>query len=223
MRLLLLKDVLEADCFLLLLILVHLAARLGAGLAPAREKACAGAALGLLLLLLVELDEVELLGRGARVDFGVELGLRKELLVAFHEEAAGLLVEGALGEGDDEEALDGLEDVGERPLGGVPVLLERVHADVPGGLGDVGVEDLGQEVALRRLVGKLTVDDESTAEDAAVEGGVDRAHDVGGDVGDVALLVLVKNDPVLLFGGEVGLLLGEGVEDPGVEFVLGCS
>ena len=68
------------------------------------------------------------------------------LLVVLHDEFAGLLVEGALGEGDDEEALDHLEDVVERPGRRVPVLLERVHADLAL-LGYVGMEDLGDEEA----------------------------------------------------------------------------
>ena len=73
------------------------------------------------------------------------------LLVVLHDEFAGLLVERAFGEGDDEEALDDLEDVVERPGRGVPVLLERVDADLAF-FGDVGMEDLRYEEAWR--VGK---------------------------------------------------------------------
>lgn len=68
------------------------------------------------------------------------------LLVAVHEEFAGLLVECAFGEGDDEQALHGLQDVVDRPGSGVPVLLERVDANLAL-FGDVGMEDLGDEVA----------------------------------------------------------------------------
>lgn len=68
------------------------------------------------------------------------------LLVAVHEELAGFLVECAFGEGDDEQALDRLEDVVDGPGSGVPVLLERVDANLAL-FGDVGMEDLGDEVA----------------------------------------------------------------------------
>lgn len=68
------------------------------------------------------------------------------LLVILHDEFTCGLVEGALGEGDDEEALDDLEDVVERPGSRIPVLLQRVHADLAL-LGYVGMEDLCDEEA----------------------------------------------------------------------------
>lgn len=71
------------------------------------------------------------------------------LFVVLHDELAGLLVERALGEGHYEETLDDLKDVVERPSGGVPILLERVDADLAF-FGDVGMEDLRYEEAWSR-------------------------------------------------------------------------
>ena len=68
----------------------------------------------------------------------------KVFSVVFHDEFAGVLVEGAFGEGDDEQAFDDLEDVVERPRSGVPILLQRVHANLAF-FGDVGMENLRYE------------------------------------------------------------------------------
>ncbi len=70
----------------------------------------------------------------------------KVLLVVLHDELAGSLVEGTLGEGDDEEALHDLQDVVERPGSRIPVLLQSVDADLAL-LGYVGMEDLSDEEA----------------------------------------------------------------------------
>jgi len=81
-----------------------------------------------------------------RVHLGYQAGLQKETIVVLHELFACLLVERALREGHDQEALDDLEDIAETPLLHVPVFLEGGHADVPR-RAHVRVEDLGQEVA----------------------------------------------------------------------------
>ena len=89
-------------------------------------------------------ESLELLGRG--VETGDQLGMLEVLLVILHDQLAGGLVEGALGEGYDEQALDHLQDVVERPGSRVPVLLQGVDADLAL-LGYVGMEDLGDEEA----------------------------------------------------------------------------
>lgn len=57
------------------------------------------------------------------MNLGVDLGMLAERVVVIHELTAGLLVQAGLWEGDDEQALDDLEDVFERPLSWVPVPL----------------------------------------------------------------------------------------------------
>lgn len=87
------------------------------------------------------------------MNFGQDAGAASELVVGVHEELAGLVVQRGLREGDDEEAANYLENVLENHIGG-PVALERIYAYVSVA-GDVGVVDLGQEVALRRRRGIL--------------------------------------------------------------------
>ena len=66
-------------------------------------------------------------------------------VVVLQEELARFFVERGLGVRVDEQALDGDEDVRDA-VGRLPVLLERVHADVARG-GHVRVEDLRREPA----------------------------------------------------------------------------
>ena len=68
------------------------------------------------------------------------------LLIAVHEEFASLLVECTFREGHDQQALHRLQDVVDRPGSRVPVLLQRVNANLAL-FGDVGMEDLRDEVA----------------------------------------------------------------------------
>ena len=75
-----------------------------------------------------------------------QLGVFEVLVIVVHEHLASLLVERTFGEGHDEQALDDLQDVGDRPLLGVPVLLESVHTDLAL-FGYVGVEYFGDEIA----------------------------------------------------------------------------
>jgi len=103
-------------------------------------------------------EGLELLGGG--VEAGDQFGVLEVLLVVLHDELAGLLVERTLGEGHDQQALNHLQDVVEGPGGRVPVLLQRVHADLAL-LGYVGMEDLrdeepwmGRGVPLGGLLGK---------------------------------------------------------------------
>jgi hypothetical protein len=62
-----------------------------------------------------------------------------------------------------------LENVRKTPASGVPVSLQGVDADISTGLSHIGVEDLGQEEALRRLVGEVSIDDELAPENASVK------------------------------------------------------
>ena len=57
------------------------------------------------------------------MNLGVDLGMLAKRVVVIHELTAGLLVQAGLWEGDDEQALDDLEDVFKRPLSWVPVPL----------------------------------------------------------------------------------------------------
>jgi hypothetical protein len=59
-----------------------------------------------------------------------------------------------------------LEYVGQAPLLRVPVSFQGVYADISRRLGDIRVENLGQEVSLWRLGWEVAVDDELAAENA---------------------------------------------------------
>ena len=66
-------------------------------------------------------------------------------VVVLEQELAGLFVQCRLGVGIDEQALHREKDV-TNPIGGLPVLLKRVHTNLAGRR-DVGVEDLRGEPA----------------------------------------------------------------------------
>jgi hypothetical protein len=83
---------------------------------------------------------------GSGVEAGEHFGVFEVLIVVVHEHFTCLFVEGGLGEGDDEKAFDDFKDVVEGPVGGVPVLLEGVDANLAF-FGDVRMEDFGHEVA----------------------------------------------------------------------------
>ncbi len=89
-------------------------------------------------------------------------------------------------------------------------LLERVHADLAVG-GHVGVEDLGDEVALGRLCGEALAQDELEAEGAAVVGRVARPVDERLDVADV-LLVGDEADAVQVLRRDVGDLFEDALD-----------
>ena len=91
------------------------------------------------------------------------------------------------------------------PLLRVPISLESIDADLARRLSHVGVEDLGEEMALRWRLREVTTDCQTTAEDAIGIGGPNhmsqqsnnllcRSDDVGLNVGDVAIWVLMKYD-----------------------------
>ena len=82
---------------------------------------------------------------GGRVQPSDHLGVLEVLLVVLHEHLTRLLVECALGEGDDEETLDHLEYVVEGPGHRIPILLQGINADLSL-LGYVGMEDLSYEI-----------------------------------------------------------------------------
>jgi len=82
--------------------------------------------------------------------------LAEVLAVALHEKTAGFIVEGRLGERHNKKTLDYLKDVGEGPLGWVPVSFKGVDADVTVWR-NIGVENLGEEKTFRRFGRKLTV------------------------------------------------------------------
>ena len=104
-----------------------------------------------------------------RIQTCEHLSVLEVLLVVFHKHFPGLLVQGAFGEGDDEEALDDFEDVEERPVGGVPVFLEGVDANLPL-LANVWVEYFGDEVALGRVVREVVFDGQFAPEDSSFVG-----------------------------------------------------
>ena len=81
----------------------------------------------------------------------IYLGVAEEVLVVFHELSPGLLVERALRERNNEEALDDLEDVRQGPHLRVPVSLERVHADLARANCHIRVEDLRHKVTYSRF------------------------------------------------------------------------
>ena len=127
---------------------------------------------GLIFYDLLRSHLLELLGCGPRVDLGVKLCLARELVIALHEEAAGFLVERALGERHDEEALDNAENVSKTPLLRIPIPFESIDANVAGGSGHIRVEDLRQEVALWGSLGEVGANHKLTTENASVERGV---------------------------------------------------
>lgn len=96
-----------------------------------------------------------------------DLGSAEVLVVVLHEELAGLFVERTFGERVDEETVDDAEDVSDAPIHWIPVLLERVHADVSF-VRDVRVEDLGEEVAFGRRLREVFGDLEHQLVEAAL-------------------------------------------------------
>lgn len=103
------------------------------------------------------------------MDLGIQASLIAKVFVARNEEAAGLLVEGALREGNDQEALNYLEYVRQAPFLRVPIPLQRIDANVAGRLRDIRVKNLCQEVAFRRFLGKLIVYYQLASKDTASE------------------------------------------------------
>ena len=99
----------------------------------------------------------------------IQFSLTEIVVVAFHEEAAGLLVQCTFRERHNQEASNNLQDVADIPLLRVPVLFESVHADLTTRLSHVWVENLGQKVTLRWLLREISVDLESTPEYAIME------------------------------------------------------
>ena len=71
----------------------------------------------------------------------------EELLVALHELTPCFLVQRTFGEWHNQQAFDNLENMGKRPRGGIPILLERVHANLTRRNSHVGVEYLSEKVA----------------------------------------------------------------------------
>jgi len=74
------------------------------------------------------------------MNLSVELRLREELIVAFHEQSPCFFVKGTFWEWNYEKTLDNLENMGEGPLSWVPVSLQRIDANLTGGRGDIGME-----------------------------------------------------------------------------------
>ena len=57
------------------------------------------------------------------------LGVLKVFLVVFHEHFASLFVESTFGEGYNEEAFDDFKDVGEGPVGWIPIFFEGINTN----------------------------------------------------------------------------------------------
>lgn len=120
------------------------------------------------------------------VDLGVESRSSTIVVVVLEQKLARLLVEGGLGIGHDEQALDGQEDVLDAQIG-LPIAFERVHADLAFG-GHVRVEDLGEEVAFRRTGREILAQHESDAEPPAGVRRVGRPFDQSLDGRDVLVV-----------------------------------
>lgn len=60
----------------------------------------------------------------------VDLSVSEKFIVAFHKLSASFFVQGALWKGDNQQALNNFENVRERPLRRVPVLLQGVDTDL---------------------------------------------------------------------------------------------
>lgn len=95
-------------------------------------------------------DDLLLSDGGFSVYLSVQLSMTEKLIIALHEHPTSIIVEGAFWKRNYQEALDDFEDVGERPLCWVPVLLESVDADFSRGLCDVWMEYFCEEVAFRQ-------------------------------------------------------------------------
>ena len=81
-------------------------------------------------------------GIGLGMDESVDAGMLAEAAIVVHELTAGFLIQTGLWEGHDQQTLNDLEDVLQRPLCRIPVPLERVHADFTRVLRHVRVENL---------------------------------------------------------------------------------
>jgi len=91
--------------------------------------------------------EFELGLSGFSVHLSVDLGVSEELIVVLHELSASFLIQTGLWEGNNQQALDHLEDVGERPASWIPVFLQSVDADLTRWYCHIGMEDLSDEIA----------------------------------------------------------------------------
>ena len=74
------------------------------------------------------------------------LGMLEVLLVVLQEHFTRILIQCALGEWYNQKTLDHFKDVIEGPCRRIPVFFEGVHTDLAF-FGDVGMENLGDEVA----------------------------------------------------------------------------
>ena len=96
--------------------------------------------------------------------------------VVGQQQHARLFVQRRLWVGFNEKTSDHHQHVAQPHLA-VPILTQRVHTDLPLGLRDVWVEDLGAEEALRGCLRVLAIEQELDVKLSALEGGVDRPGD----------------------------------------------
>lgn len=115
-------------------------------------------------------NHLQLLGGG--IQTRKHLSVFEVLLVVFHKHFSSLLVQGTFGEGYNEEAFDDFKDVEEGPVGGVPVFLEGIDANLSL-LADVWVEYFGDEVALGRVVREIIFNSQLASEDSSFIGGTE--------------------------------------------------
>jgi len=93
------------------------------------------------------------------VDAGHQFGPPRVFVVAFHEELSSLVVEAALWKGNNQEAADYRQHVGDR-CGGRPILFQSVNANVPGRRIHIGVINFRQEEAPGRGIRKVATQNE---------------------------------------------------------------
>ena len=102
------------------------------------------------------------------MDARVDSCVLAERIIVIHKLATSLFVQTRFRERHYQKTLDDLEDVAEGPLGGVPVALQRVHADFARVHRHVRVENLRQEVPFGGALRELTFNDELASEDASL-------------------------------------------------------
>eukprot|EP00968_Pinguiococcus_pyrenoidosus_P016842 scaffold1638_cov258-Pinguiococcus_pyrenoidosus.AAC.66 len=127
-----------------------------------------------------------------RVDLRHDGRASLELVVRIHEQLPGLVVQRAFREWHDQEAADDLEDVPDRRRG-LPVPLERVHADVPV-RAHVRMEDAGQEEPPRRRLREVAGQHQLHPEAVPLVWRFFRPADLGEDLRDALGLFLQQLD-----------------------------
>lgn len=78
------------------------------------------------------------------------------------------------------------------------------------------MKNFGKEVAFWRFLWKLTINDKLTPEDSSSKWRIKWSDNIGLDVGEIALFILVEYNAIRGIFGQFCLLLGQGIDNLGI-------